>query len=160
MLDAEDTFQLIRLADDLVYYDVPRTVADMMCAVSRSVKIEGKGIVRLNPRCSVSVQGYKFSNDRRMVYSEGDELIMLQREMSFAGLKDKRNASARSGVLPFTFTDWLLGDMMVVADHNDHEQSVVPACSCSLRSEGTKTLPQTGSEADSSVIHGCATSSP
>lgn len=48
-----------------------------------------------------------------MAYSDGDELVMLQREMSFAGLKDSRNSSARSGVMPFSFTDWLLGDMIV-----------------------------------------------
>ena len=117
MMDAEDTYHLTRLADDLIYYDVGKSVAELFCAVSRAINIKGKGIIRLNPRCSVKVDSYTFRNDRGMTYTDGEEMVLLQREMTFGHMKLPNHTSL--GVLPLNFTDWSLGDMMLIAEAND-----------------------------------------
>lgn len=110
----KEEMRLIRLSDDLIYFDVPPSKVKLDCAVSRSFEIRGKGMLHLNPQCSVQVGVYHFQNKRGLTYSNTGSVVSIQREMRFPELSLRMGNVTLKRYEP-TMEGWSMSDVMVVA---------------------------------------------
>ena len=80
---ADEGLRLVRLSDDKIYFDVPRMTATFKCEASDSIRVEGRGMIFLNPGCSLRLGPYSFTNERGTKYSTNGQIISMQRQIVF-----------------------------------------------------------------------------
>lgn len=80
---ADSAMRLVRLGDDAIYFDVEKVTASLRCEAMRSLELTGKGIIHLNPGCTVTIGIYTFSNERGLTFSNTGLVVSVQREMTF-----------------------------------------------------------------------------
>ena len=66
---ADEGLRLVLLSDDKIYFDVPHMTATFKCEASDTITVEGRGMISLNPGCSLRLGPYSFTNERGTKYS-------------------------------------------------------------------------------------------
>ena len=74
---------MVRLSDDKIYFDVPHMIATFKCEASDTITVEGRGMIFLNPGCSLDLGPYSFTNERGVTYSANGQIISMQRQIIF-----------------------------------------------------------------------------
>ena len=80
---ADEGLRLVRLSDDKIYFDVPHMTATFKCEASDTITVEGRGMIFLNPGCSLRLGPYSFTNERGNKYSANGQIISMQRQIIF-----------------------------------------------------------------------------
>ena len=80
---ADEGLRLVRLSDDKIYFDVPHMTATFKCEASDTIMVEGRGMIFLNPGCSLSLGPYSFTNERGVTNSANGQIVSMQRQIIF-----------------------------------------------------------------------------
>ena len=78
---ADEGLRLVRLSNDKIYFDVPHMT--FKCEASDTITVEGRGMIFLNPGCSLRLGPYSFTNERGTKYSANGQIISMQRQIIF-----------------------------------------------------------------------------
>ena len=79
----DEGLRLVLLSDDKIYFDVPHMTATFKCEASDTITVEGRGMIFLNPGCSLSLGPYSFTNERGTTYSANGQIVSMQRQIVF-----------------------------------------------------------------------------
>ena len=80
---ADEGLRLVRLSDDKIYFDLPHLIATFKCEASDTITVEGRGMIFLNPGCSLDLGPYYFTNERGGTYSANGQIVSMQRQIIF-----------------------------------------------------------------------------
>ena len=107
---ADSAMRLVRLGDDAFYFDVEKVTASLRCEAMRSLELTGKGIVHLNPGCTVTIGVYSFSNERGLTFSNTGLVVSVQRELTFPEMSLKEGNRTVQRFEP-TPDGWTIAEM-------------------------------------------------
>ena len=81
---------LVRLSDSLIYFDQNDTIASHKCELSHQFKLNGQGIFRISPTCTLQVGNSYFTNKNTYTTDKGHSMITNLAKVIFSHMDATR----------------------------------------------------------------------